>query len=587
MNFTTRLFLGAVATLLISTSVLLIAADRWLRSDLEGALEGELEREARLVAAAVPHEESQLNAVAHRYGALLGRRVSLIDRDGQVLGDSDFDDASLHLLGNHRGRPEVEAALAGRTGIDSRTSASTHRAELKVAVPAWPGIVRISTPLEQVDAIVHTTQQSVLVAALIALLFGIGWAGFGGRWIGRPLAQLGRAARALAAGDQPAFPASRAPEIRQLTHALRSMDDDLRSRIGELRRRHEETETLIESMVEGVIAADREGNIVICNSAARRLLAYPPQGTMPNARALFHERAAREIVEQALAGQIVVDRETDLGGQILLFTARPLPKGGAILVLHDVTALKRLEVVRRDFVANVSHELKTPLTSISGYADTLLADEVDESTRRRFLEVIGGNAHRMQRLVDDLLDLARLESGGWKLSPGSIDLEQMAREAWAPLADRASQRGIRLVTELPPDFAVTADPDALREVLINLFENSIRHTSPLTPLPAGEGNQTRRGEVMVSGETTAGGAEIRVTDTGSGIPAEHLPRIFERFYRVDPGRSREEGGTGLGLSIVKHLVEAHGGRIQAESALGKGTTMRMFFPSHRSTILQS
>jgi signal transduction histidine kinase len=271
------------------------------------------------------------------------------------------------------------------------------------------------------------------------------------------------------------------------------------------------------------------------------------------------------VVEQALTGASITDREVELGGRVLLFASRPLPKGGAILVLHDVTTLKRLEAVRRDFVANVSHELRTPLTNISGYADTLLGDQTDDGTRRRFLEVISANAHRMQRLVDDLLDLARLESGRWALEPEDVGLNQMSRDAWSPLDDRATQRDVRLVLESPDALQVHADTDALREILTNLFENSIRHTG-------------RGGQVVVSARGLDGGTEILVRDTGSGIPADHLPRIFERFYRVDPGRSREEGGTGLGLSIVRHLVEAHGGNIRAESALGKGTTMRVFLP---------
>ncbi len=566
MNFTSRLFLGAVAILIVSTSVLLLAADRWLRRDLETALASELERDARVVAAATPHVLAELNAVAHRYGTLLGRRVTLIDSTGRVVGDSDFDDGSLKLLENHLDRPEVREAIAGRVGLDSRTSTSTNRPEVKIAVPAWPGVVRVSAPLAQVDAVVHSAQRSVLVAALVALLFGSALAGIGGRVISKPLADLGRAARAMASGDEAAFPSSSTPEIRQLVHSLRSMDDDLRDRIADLRREREETEALIESMIEGVIAADRDGRIVLSNGAARRLLDYGPVDTMPNLRALFHQRDAREIVESALRGETVVDRETDLDDRTFLFAARPLPNGGAILVMHDVTQLKRLETVRRDFVANASHEMKTPLTSISGYAETLLTDDVDPATRKQFHGIIVDNARRMQRLVDDLLDLARIESGRWQLAPGPADLAALSREVWAPLAERASQRGVELVVEPGAAVKVHADPQAMRQILTNLFDNSIRHTG-------------RGGQVVVSASPADGGMEVRVRDTGSGIPAEHLPRIFERFYRVDPGRSRAEGGTGLGLSIVKHLVEAHGGRIQVDSALGIGTTMRLVFPA--------
>jgi signal transduction histidine kinase len=482
-----------------------------------------------------------------------------------VLGDSDFDDLSLRLLENHRGRPEVEAALAGGIGKDTRLSTSTNRPELKIALAAWPGVVRVSAPLEEVNAVVRGAQQSVLVAVLVALLFGTAWAAFGGRHVGRPLAQLSRAARQLAAGDQPAFPSSGIPEIRQLVQALRSMDAELRTRIDELRREREESAALIEAMVEGVVAAAEDGTVVICNDAARRILGYGPEVRLPNLRALFHQREARQVVEQAMAGDTVADQELELGGRSLLLAARPLPKGGAILVMHDVTAVKRLEVMRRDFVANASHELKTPLTSISGYAETLLADESDPDTRHRFLEIIAANARRMQRLVDDLLDLARLESGRWQPSPVALDLALAARDAWAPFADRADQGGVRLSVDVPAHIRPHADPEAMREILTNLFDNAIRHTP-------------KAGEVSVTAESLRTGIEIRVSDTGSGIPAEHLPRVFERFYRVDPGRSREEGGTGLGLSIVKHLVEAHGGKIQVESSLGHGTTMRIFLP---------
>ena len=565
MSFATRLFLGAVAILLVSVTAMVVATDRWQRRDLEATLAAELEREARIIGAATPHDSTDLNPLAHRFGSILGRRVTFVDRDGVVLGDSDFDDASLKLLENHRGRPEIEAALAGRTGLDRRVSTSTNRAELKVAIPAGPGVVRVSAPLEQVDAQVRTAQQAVLVASLIALLFGSLLAGVGGRALGRPLSELGRAARALAAGEQPDFPNSSVPEVRQLVRALRTMDDDLGARIDALRRAREETETLIQSMVEGVMAVDADGNVLSSNDATRRLLSFGPDERIPNAKELFYQRDVRDIIERALAGEAVVDRETLIGDRVVLFTARPHPKGGAVIVMHDVSELKRLEVMRRDFVANVSHELKTPLTSISGYADTLLTEDPDPATRRKFLDVILANSRRMQRLVDDLLDLARLESGRWQPAVRSVDVAQVAREAWAPLARRAAERRVALDIA-PGAMPVDADPEALRQILTNLFDNSTRHT------PDG-------GRITLTAQPVPDGVEVVVADTGSGIPSDHLPRVFERFYRVDPGRSRDEGGTGLGLAIVKHLIDAHDGRVTVESTLGEGTTIRMVFPA--------
>jgi signal transduction histidine kinase len=237
-----------------------------------------------------------------------------------------------------------------------------------------------------------------------------------------------------------------------------------------------------------------------------------------------------------------------------------------VVVLHDVTRLKRLETVRRDFVANVSHELKTPLTVISGYAETLSTDALDPATTRRFAETILANARRMQHLVDDQLDLSRIESGHWAPRPDIVAVESVARETWATVSpDRAA--ALRFELDLGEDArTVRADPDGLRQVLRNLLENAMRHTPP-------------GGSITVSTAAVDGGVRLTVTDTGAGIGAEHLPRIFERFYRVDPGRSRDQGGTGLGLAIVRHLVEAHGGRVWAESDIGQGTSVHCWLPA--------
>jgi signal transduction histidine kinase len=246
---------------------------------------------------------------------------------------------------------------------------------------------------------------------------------------------------------------------------------------------------------------------------------------------------------------------------------RPLPNGGAVLVLHDLTEVRRLEAVRRDFVANVSHELKTPLTSISGYAETLLGDNAEPETTQRFLRTILSNARRMQRLVDDLLDLSRIEAGRWHPTLSEVDVGAVARESWAALAARADSHHIELAMDIAPDAAtVSADLDAVRQILTNLMDNSLRHT------PEG-------GRVTCITRRQDGAVAVCIRDNGAGITREHLPRIFERFYRADQSRSRDEGGTGLGLSIVKHLVEAHGGRVSAESERGVGTTITCWFPS--------
>jgi signal transduction histidine kinase len=320
-------------------------------------------------------------------------------------------------------------------------------------------------------------------------------------------------------------------------------------------------------MVEGVIAADERGRILTANPAARRLLGYEAGEPLPGLPELFRVKAAREVVDAVLQGQPVQDRELEMDGGVFVMNARPLPSGGAVLVIHDLTAMRRLEAMRRDFVANVSHELKTPLTSISGYAETLLGDTPDAGTTRGFLTTILNNARRMQRLVDNLLDLAKIEAGHWLPEREQVDVASVARETWTELRDRDTARSIEFEVDVAGDAAtVLADADAIGQVLTNLLDNAVRYTSP-------------GGRIVCRSRRDDGGIAISVSDNGTGIVREQLARIFERFYRSDPSRSRDEGGTGLGLAIVKHLVEAHGGRVSAESERGVGTTVTCWFPN--------
>jgi signal transduction histidine kinase len=491
--------------------------------------------------------------------------VTFISHEGVVEGDSDFDDDDLGLLENHRTRPEVEQALAAGLGVARRVSASTHRAELKVAIAAWPGVVRISAPLAQVDAVVERAARTIIGAALLAVVLATVLAAVGGRAVARPVRDLANAAASVGTGSKPAYPRSSVPEIRRLVHALRTMHEEINSHVAKLTREHQETEALIASMVEGVIATDASGRIVVCNDATRQLLGFGVEEALPDIRTLFHQSEAREIVEEVLADKPVLGREIKLAERSVLVTARPLPTGGAIIGMLDISDLKRLQTVRRDFIANVSHELKTPMTSIVGYTETLLAEDIDAETRTRFLNVIHENAERMRRIVDDLLDLARLESGSWVPNLTAVKLRTVVDAAWGGFVDQAAEKNVALDLEIASDEEVIADPQILGHILVNLFSNSLRHT------PEG-------GRITVSTGIRDGDLEISVSDTGTGIPSEHVSRVVERFYRVDPGRSRHEGGTGLGLAIVKHLVEVHGGHVTIESTLGQGTTVSLRLP---------
>jgi signal transduction histidine kinase len=428
-------------------------------------------------------------------------------------------------------------------------------------------VVRVAAGLDQVDEVVSRAQQAVAGAALLSLLIGSVLALAAGRSVAQPLVELGSAARAIADGASPRFPRSGIPEIDSLVQALRQMHRQLAERFDELRREQSETAALVESMVEGVLAADERGRIVTANDAARRLLGYGPADELPDLPELFRIKAAREVVHAVLDGSTIRDRELELDERVVLMNARPLPSGGAVVVIHDLTDVRRLEAMRRDFVANVSHELKTPLTSISGYAETVLTDSPDEETTGRFLTTILTNARRMQRLVDDLLDLARLEGGRWQPEQEPVDIAEVAADAWSALRNGSRGQNVEFSLDVPASAAtVFADADALRQVLTNLLDNSLRYT------PAG-------GRIVCRSAPDGAGVAVSVSDNGAGIVKEHLPRVFERFYRSDPSRSRDEGGTGLGLAIVKHLVEAHGGRVSASSERGVGTTITCWFPN--------
>jgi two-component system, OmpR family, phosphate regulon sensor histidine kinase PhoR len=566
MSFAKRLIAGMVLVLLATVLVLVVLAERSLRGDLERDLEAALIRQAALVQQGFPADSLAWPGFARSFGAAGQIRITLIDSSGRVRADTDVPAAELGSVENHAGRPEVAAALAGRVGSATRRSATIGSELLYVAVPGGPGVVRVAMPLDEVNQVVRRAQRSVLLAALLAMILGSVLAFWAGRSVARPLTEAADAARAIAVGQPPRFPHSGIPDMDAMVAALREMHDELARRFDALRGKQAETEALVNAMVEGVLACDPRGRVLTANPAARRLLGYEPERPLPELQVLFHQKAAREAVAATLRSETIPDREVELDGRTCLFSARPLPGGGAVVVLHDLTDLKRLETIRRDFVANVSHELKTPLTSISGYAETLLSDHPDEATSRRFLETILQNARRMQGLVDDQLDLSRIEAGHWRPAPRVIRTEAALRDGWTVLESPVRARHAFSVEVAPGAEGLYADPDAVRQVLANLYDNARRYT------PEGGG-------IRASAKPDAGGIRVSVRDEGSGIAREHLSRIFERFYRADPSRSRAEGGTGLGLAIVKHMVEAHGGRVWAESTLGEGTTIHSWFPA--------
>jgi signal transduction histidine kinase len=563
MRFTGRLVLGAVGLLLFSTLVLVWTFRAALRDHLEDNLQAALEREARLIQDALPEDARAWDRLVGRLAAERGHRVTLLDSTGQPVADNLLAPAQLRTAPSMAGDSEVAAALLGEIGMARRVGQGSAR--LVIVVPGLP-VVRMSSDLSEVEAAVGDTQRSLFLATLLALVAGglVAWAG--ARSIAAPLTDLAEAAQALSAGEPLRLPRAKVPEVEAVAHALRELQHELADRSTAMTHGQAQAAALIEAMVEGVLATDDRGRVILANPAARRMLGYDPEARFDDLLPLFRSRSAREVIEAGMGGEVIQGREVEVGGRVALASSRPLPAGGLILVLHDLTELRRLETVRRDFVANASHELKTPLTSIAGYAETLLGDDPPPELRRKFLETILANALRMQALVDDQLDLARIESGRWQPVTAPVEVAAAIQEAWTPRQDTAEAAGVRFVVEVDPAVStLTVDREALQQVLGNLFDNALRYTP-------------RGGKIVARVEPAEGDVTIVVSDTGTGIGGEHLPRIFERYYRVDPARSREAGGTGLGLAIVKHLIEAHGGTVTAESEVGVGTTIRCRFP---------
>jgi signal transduction histidine kinase len=559
------LLLGTTAVIGVMVLLVVVLSGARLTHELEETQTDELIREARFVATQWTAGVNA-DALAHRAGAALGHRVTLIDSAGVVLGDSEFEGEALKALQNHSNRPEVIAAMRGEVGISRRDSPSLGDERVYVAVRAAPGVARVSIDTHQRDLVVSTARRDVLWSGFAALVVALLLAAAFARTVSRPIVELRDVAQALAGGDLSRRPALSAPgEIGDLADAVHRMAEQLESRLAALQADDALMAALIDLLQEGVAAVNAQRQVVILNAPARRLLNIADAVPF-SADLLPRDPELRDRLAGALTGEPSEPTEIVLGGRTVMLTARPLREGGALLATFDLTTTRRLEAVRRDFVANVSHELKTPITIIGGFAETLANHDPSPDERRRFVDAILSNARRMQRLVDDLLDLSRIESGGWVPKPERIDLAAAAAEITAAFAASAGDHGVSLDIAIDHRAStLTADVTAVRQVLSNLVDNALRHT------PAG-------GRVTIFSEPDPLGIALGVRDTGSGIPAEHLPRIFERFYRVDPARSREAGGTGLGLSIVKHLVEAHGGRVSAESA-GRGTTVRAVFKS--------
>jgi two-component system phosphate regulon sensor histidine kinase PhoR len=555
-----KLFFSFVVVLFLGMVVLDFSLRQVLEQSLRTQTDESLASEARLVAAhiSVAASPDALQKIAQQDATAADAEVAVFDAQGQQVANSK-DVAGLKAV-----PPEIAAILYQHKTVGRARREGT----VYVAVPAGPLVVRLAAySPSDVPAPVYVLRRGIVLASLFSLVVATLLAAVLAQRAAKRLARIVVFAKRIASGDLTArVEEGNLDEISAVAHALDVTASRLEQSFHALESSRSELTALLDSMQEAVIAINPQGQVSWCNAVMQRIALSPVQ----EGRALVHSIRDPEVLSSvALAlTQRQASRRRAISvapGKIFEVNAAPMPGGGAVAVLHDISEKERSETTRRDFVANVSHELRTPLTCITGYVETLLDDRSLSSQTREFLLIILKNASRMNRLTEDLLALASVESGDYKLRLQKIKASTLVEEAVGSLAGLVIDSELNLEVGEATDEPGMADLDALSQVFGNLVENAMKYGKAGGRVRVG----ARQQEAMV---------EFYVQDFGPGIAYEHLPRIFERFYRVDKARSRESGGTGLGLAIAKHIVHAHGGDIRCESELGFGATFLFRLP---------
>jgi two-component system phosphate regulon sensor histidine kinase PhoR len=567
-TFQTKFFLVALSAAVIALAVAGALFATTMRGQIDARIEATLVAETRLAAELVARSTPmttvhEIDGEADRIAQLVGARVTFIAGDGRVVGDSSETLAGLAAMENHERRPEVIEARATGLGRARRYSATLKIDMLYVAVPAaHPSIavVRLALPLTDVRHQLQAVFTATLTALGLALVGGTAIAWYFSNRIGQRVKLIARVAEQYRQGDlTPPRLGFGDDELGTVARALDRSVQEVGRQLEEQARDRARMEAILAGMVEGVIVVDPQGRLQLVNDAARQMLKL---GNVAIGRPYVETirlPAIAELVAAVLFGRtpepLQLSPPRDPSRTIM---ARAAPAAGSaahgvILVLHDITELRRVDQIRRDFVANVSHELRTPLTAIRGYVEALAEGDTSEDERRRFLAIIARHTQRMERLVKDLLRLARLDAGQETLDVIACDTRSLAEAVVGDVGPAAGERGQHIeVTIAPGAETIRADPGKLHDALRNLVANAITYAPPQTT-------------IRIDAAPAAGRVTIAVSDDGPGIPDEDLSRVFERFYRVDKSRARDPGGTGLGLAIVKHLIELHGGTVGAEN----------------------
>jgi len=558
-----RIFLKALAAFAAVIGVATLMLDVSMGQTWEHRLHSDIERllvqNAQGFALRIENDSRHsLQQMAEEEARITETRATIIARDGRVLADSQADPETME---NHAGRPEVAAALSGRTGAATRLSHTVGVEFLYVAVPSGDKVARLAYPLSVFRSHISDIRWTLLKTTAPALIFALVLALAVAQRVSSRLKRIVQFAEQVAAGDLSARIAeSSGDEIGQMATALDRTARQLQQNFAAVRESRAQLEALLNSMNDGVIAVSPDLKILWANQAMERIVHHPVQVGAPVIELVRHPdflSTLRTALQSKKRESAIVASFS--GRRSFSVTAEPLPNGGVVSVLHDISEIERVEKTRRDFIANVSHELRTPLTSIRGYAETLLESDEVSGGNREFLQIIRRNAERMSRLTEDLLVLARVESGEEKYDLRPHSARELVTESAAAMQETARAAEVEITVDQVPETAVLADPYAIHQVFSNLISNAVRYA------------QTGK-KIVIGAAEQKSAIEFFVRDSGPGIASEHLPRIFERFYRVDKARSRESGGTGLGLAIVKHIVLNHGGSVRVESEVAHGST---------------
>jgi two-component system phosphate regulon sensor histidine kinase PhoR len=578
-----RLIVSYILVVTFSLAVTAVFLDRSLERHAVADLAVSLKIQAKLIESRLDaswflkERSKQLDALAKKLGGEINARVTVISHEGKVLGDSERTYSEMLKMENHSGRTEIMGAAGGTAASAIRRSQTLKMDMLYLALPVRDlGFIRLAIPLSSVKRMLASIRKiialSFVLSALFALIIGIMVISL----VSKPMKDIVYASKKFAAGDFAyRINIKSSGELKKLSQTFNAMAGNIELRLREVEIQHQQLKAVFESMVEALIITGPSGVIRDLNPAAGRIFSVSKEAVSGlTILEAFRNAELGRISSQAIHGKAPVSKEIEVVQPVkAVFNVSAAPilergeVSGCLMLIHDITELRRLERVRRDFVANVSHEIKTPLTAIRGYAETLLGGGLeDKENGPAFLRTIHDQAVRLDNLVNDLLSISYAESGRAKLEKTAVNMKELVTKTAEGLKTLLDKRKLEFENNLPAGLIVPADRDKLSQVLINLLDNAAKFN-------------VEKGFIKTSSEELSGSLKIIVEDSGCGIPAACLSRIFERFYRVDKARSRDLGGTGLGLSIVKHIVELHGGSVGVESIEGTGSKFWFTIPT--------